>query len=65
MMTINQSIQLGATGKNITDLLNELKYVAKEGKLMDYYFEDKADEVEYIEDTVNMILKELVKLKEV
>ena len=69
-MTLTQSIELGKSGTEIVELLNDIKDAALTNETRDMEFKDSCpkqnldDKQEYIEHTIEMILAELTKLKQ-
>lgn len=59
-MTLIQEIDLGSTGDEINCLLSEIK----EAITNPDEFDDKANQLEYINDTIGMIKIQLTNLKE-
>ncbi len=68
-MTLTQVLDLGTPGESILEYINEINYaIQNEGTIDGHTFEEGNDDVysklEYIQDTLGMITKELPNLKE-
>ncbi len=63
-MTITQSIDLGITGEELLEYIDELRYIAIHGKSELYDFDDEQDKEEQLNYLYNDIKRLISNLKE-
>ena len=64
-MSITDMIELGQTGEEIIEYLEDIKQaIQKNAAISGYEFEDEQDRIDYITDSVQMITDKLSLLKQ-